>query len=64
MKYIYYNREPIYLKGWIVTNTKEKYSDYCGNGWNGLITAFRCYLWYLGVPAKIAFNLWRKNKFK
>ena len=62
MKYIYYNREPDHLKGWIVTDTKVKHSDLCGKGWKGFCLAFKCYLWYLGVPAKIAFKNGRKNK--
>ena len=61
MKYIYYNSKEPYLPGWIVTDTKAKHSDLCGNGWSGFINAIRVYLWYLGVPAKIAFKLFKKK---
>lgn len=43
----------------MVKNTKWKYSDYCGNS---LSFAIRTFFWYLGVPARIAFRLFRKIK--
>lgn len=45
MKIIYYNfKEP--FKGWIVSDTKRKVSDYCDHHfW----FAFRIWLWYLGI---------------
>jgi len=49
MKYIHYDRE------WITTDTKAKHSDLCGKGFKGFCTAIRVWLWYLGLPARIAF---------
>ena len=45
MKYFYYSfKEP--FKGWIVSDTKRKISDYCSNQfW----LAVRVWLWYLGI---------------
>lgn len=61
MKYIYYNSKDCYLPGWIVTDTKAKHSDLCGKGWIGFANSIRCYLWYLGVTAKIAFYSFKKK---
>ena len=62
MKYIRYRCNPYPLIGWEVIDTKALHSDLCGKGWNGFCNAILCWLWYLGVPAKIVFKKLRKNK--
>lgn len=61
MKLIYYSFKKPPERGWMVTDTKLKCTDVCGKSF---LNAFRSYLWYLGVPAKKAFNFLRKNKVK
>ena len=59
MKYFYYSSKQIYAPGWIVTDTKAKHSDLCGKGIRGFWLAIRVWLWYLGLPARLAFH--KKN---
>lgn len=60
MKIIYYSfKEP--FKGWIVSDTKRKVSDYCDyHFW----LAFRIWLWYLGIlSTKRAFKKHGRRKY-
>ena len=47
---------PTYIK-WLVLDTKTKNADACRT----FADALRCYLWYLGVPARIAFYEPKRN---
>lgn len=58
MIYIYYSKKEPWI-GWMVKNTKWTFSDYCGKSFG---FAIRTYLWYLGVPPQIAFNLFRSKQ--
>lgn len=43
---------------WLTLDTKAKSGDACAT----LADAIRCYLWRLGVPARIAFRGWGKKQ--
>ena len=62
MKYFYYSSKEPVIPGWIVTDTKARHSDLCGKGIKGFCLAVRVWLWYLGVPARIAFRKYKNTK--